>query len=222
MDPKASRMVPAPTPSTPSSWRRAALVDELISDVADGAVGAAELVTLEERATALLTALRGARSTASTPSAATNAPSAFELSIPFKIFIGSAYLVLNTVLNLLNKWALSRYGFKFPMVLTSAHMLFGSLALLPLMVLKDKYRTRHAAILRSDWKALLFVGCMNGPQIAANNASLVTIELSLNQVIRAAIPVCVALFALRRRPAAALRCSQGRRCVARRFASAPS
>lgn len=107
-----------------------------------------------------------------------------------------ADLILNTVLNLLNKWALGSFGFKFPMILTAAHMLFGSLALLPLMTLKPKYRERHVPILKQDWKALLFVGCINGPQIAANNASLVTIELSLNQVIRATIPVCVATFAL--------------------------
>jgi drug/metabolite transporter (DMT)-like permease len=48
---------------------------------------------------------------------------------------------------------------------------------------------------RKDWRALLIIGAVNGPQIALNNASLVSIELSLNQAIRAAIPVCVACFA---------------------------
>ena len=56
-------------------------------------------------------------------------------------------------------------------------------------------RGTHAANWRKDWKALLFIGAVNGPQIALNNASLVSIELSLNQVIRAGIPVCVAAFA---------------------------
>jgi len=53
----------------------------------------------------------------------------------------------------------------------------------------------HGPTIRRDWKALLFIGFVNGPQIALNNASLVRIELSLNQVIRAGIPVCVACFA---------------------------
>ena len=61
-------------------------------------------------------------------------------------------------------------------------MAFGSLALLPLMLLRAKYRDSHKATLRKDWRALLFIGCVNGPQIALNNASLVKIELSLNQV----------------------------------------
>lgn len=122
-------------------------------------------------------------------------PSSFETSMPFKVFLCVAYLTLNTVLNLLNKWALDHFGFHFPMILTAAHMAFGFLALLPLMVLKSSYRRRHMQVISHEWRGLLFVGCMNGPQIAVNNASLVTIELSLNQVIRAAIPVCVACFA---------------------------
>lgn len=64
----------------------------------------------------------------------------------------------------------------------SAHMAFGSIALLPMMVCGEKYRDNHKATLRKDWLALLFIGCVNGPQIALNNASLVKIELSLNQV----------------------------------------
>ena len=91
--------------------------------------------------------------------------------------------------------------FRFPMLLTAAHMIFGSVVLLPAMMLMDGYRGTHRANLRKDWKALLFIGAVNGPQIALNNASLVSIELSLNQVIRAGIPVCVACcaFCLERR-----------------------
>merc|ERR1712023_474196 len=63
------------------------------------------------------------------------------------------------------------------------------------MLLRERYLQKHLQTLRKDWRALLFAGCMSGPQIALNNASLITIELSLNQVIRAGIPVCVACFA---------------------------
>ena len=64
-----------------------------------------------------------------------------------------------------------------------------------MMMLSPTYRAAHARTWRRDWKALLFIGAVNGPQIALNNASLISIELSLNQVIRAAIPVTVACFA---------------------------
>lgn len=72
--------------------------------------------------------------------------------------------------------------FRFPMLLTSAHMIFGSVVLLPVMLLTDGYRGTHLANWRKEWKALLFICAVNGPQIALNNASLVSIELSLNQV----------------------------------------
>ncbi len=118
-----------------------------------------------------------------------------EQSTPFKVSIACLYLLLNTSLNMLNRWALGQYKFRFPMLLTAAHMIFGSVVLLPVMTLMEGYRGTHAANWRKEWKALLFIGAVNGPQIALNNASLVSIELSLNQVIRAGIPVCVACFA---------------------------
>jgi len=121
--------------------------------------------------------------------------SPLERSTPFRTAVAVAYLLLNTSLNMLNRWALGQYKFRFPMLLTSAHMIFGSVVLLPAMVMMEGYRGTHRANLRKDWKALLFIGAVNGPQIALNNASLVSIELSLNQVIRAGIPVCVACFA---------------------------
>jgi len=121
--------------------------------------------------------------------------SRLERSLPFKVGVALSYLLLNTSLNMLNRWALGQYRFRFPMLLTASHMIFGSVVLLPVMVLKEGYRGTHADNWRKDWKALLFIGAVNGPQIALNNASLVSIELSLNQVIRAAIPVCVACFA---------------------------
>ena len=121
--------------------------------------------------------------------------SKLERSTPFKVGVATAYLLLNTSLNMLNRWALGRYRFRFPMLLTAAHQAFGSTVLFPFMMLSESYHSTHAANWRKDWKAFLFIGAVNGPQIALNNASLVSIELSLNQVIRAGIPVCVACFA---------------------------
>ena len=121
--------------------------------------------------------------------------SKFERSTPYRVTIALLYLLLNTSLNMLNRWALGQYKFRFPMLLTASHMAFGSIVLLPAMVMMEGYRGTHAANWRKDWKALLFIGAVNGPQIALNNASLVSIELSLNQVIRAGIPVFVACFA---------------------------
>lgn len=114
----------------------------------------------------------------------------------FAVFIIFAYLILNSALNLLNRWALGLYGLKFPLFMTSAHMIFGSCALSPLMILRESYNSRHALVLQNDWKGLAIVAAFNGFQIACNNASLTVMELSMNQVIRASIPVLVAMIAI--------------------------
>ena len=124
-------------------------------------------------------------------------------TIHFKIAVALAYVALNAALNMLNKWALGMFGFHFPLILTSFHMLFGSIALSPLMMIRRRYRDTLKEDFYGNWKGLLFLGCLNGPQIALNNASLVSIELSLNQVIRAGVPVgvaCIALCIERRQP----------------------
>jgi len=114
----------------------------------------------------------------------------------FAVFIIMMYLCLNSFLNLLNRWALGLYGLKFPLIMTSAHMIFGSTALSPMMFMSESYAARHATVLANDWKGLAMVAVMNGVQIACNNASLTVMELSMNQVIRASIPVLVAVLAV--------------------------
>ena len=54
------------------------------------------------------------------------------------------YLGLNSFLNLLNRWALGLYGLRFPLIMTSCHMIFGSAALAPMMLMRDDYAARHA------------------------------------------------------------------------------
>ena len=114
----------------------------------------------------------------------------------FACAIVVAYLTLNSTLNLVNRWALGLYGLRFPLVMTAAHMIFGTCALMPLMCLHSDYASQHTEVLRRDWRGLLVIACMNGFQIACNNASLTVMELSMNQVIRASIPVLVALLAV--------------------------
>jgi len=114
----------------------------------------------------------------------------------FSIFIIFAYLGLNSGLNLLNRWALGIYGLRFPLIMTACHMIFGTTALSPMLLLNEQYTSKHATVLSNDWKGLVMIAVMNGFQIACNNASLTVMELSMNQVIRASIPVIVAIFAV--------------------------
>jgi drug/metabolite transporter (DMT)-like permease len=96
-----------------------------------------------------------------------------------------SYLTLNITLNILNKWILTYYGFSFPLLLTMAHMLFMALALLPLMLTR-RFRELHAPALKKQWLSLLMVATFFALNIGLNNASLLSLSLSLNQVIRSA------------------------------------
>merc|ERR1719198_2461929 len=63
-------------------------------------------------------------------------------------------------------------------------------------MMREDYASRHATVLQNDWKGLTAIAIMNGFQIACNNASLTVMELSMNQIIRASIPVLVAILAV--------------------------
>lgn len=105
-----------------------------------------------------------------------------------------AYVALNAGLNFTNRWALGVHDFTYPMTLTAAHMLINPVLLAPVMLLSEAYRNKHRKLVLGSWRALLVIAAFNGVQIALNNSSLVHIELSLNQVVRATMPIMVALF----------------------------
>jgi hypothetical protein len=94
-----------------------------------------------------------------------------------------AYLGLNSALNLANKYFLGPYGFSFPLLLTSCHMMFSFLALLPFM-LTEEMRLKHEETLNKQWKGIVAIGLYMALNISLNNSSLVEMTLSLNQIIR--------------------------------------
>ena len=88
-----------------------------------------------------------------------------------------SFFALNSGLSLLNRWALGFHGFKMPLAMTALHMLFGAFSLSPIMLLKASYRDAHREILRRNGRALFAMGIINALQIAANNASMETIDV---------------------------------------------
>jgi len=115
------------------------------------------------------------------------------------------YILLNAALNFSNRMVLGVSGFRFPLTLTTGHMLLNPLFLSPLMFLLTSYRKQHRDIISERAKALAIVAVCNGVQIALNNSSLVHIELSTNQVMRASMPVVVALVETTQRKVPSLR-----------------
>ncbi|PNW85405.1 hypothetical protein CHLRE_03g184850v5 [Chlamydomonas reinhardtii] len=112
-----------------------------------------------------------------------------------KVLTVAAYLGLNISLNMVNKWTLSIYGFRFPIALSIAHMAFSFFALSPFMLTKSM-REQHHSTLSKQWPGLLFISICFAINVGLNNVSLTTISLSLNQVIRASIPVFTAIGAV--------------------------
>ena len=87
------------------------------------------------------------------------------------------------------------YGFRFPLLLTSCHMLFSLLALAPFM-LRQSLMPLHRETLARQWKGFVAIGLFMALNISLNNSSLVEMTLSLNQVIRASIPVFTCVLAV--------------------------
>ena len=71
------------------------------------------------------------------------------------------------------RWALGIYGFRFPLLLTSCHMGFSFVALLPFM-LREPFLSKHRDTLRKQWKGLVAIGLyMVGP--AMNRGKIVAL-----------------------------------------------
>lgn len=102
------------------------------------------------------------------------------------------YMFFNSALNLLNRVVLGKLGFAFPLTLTAVHMAFNTLLLAPFAF----SGSTCWATLRKQWLALATIGMFNAAQIAFNNSSLLLMELPLNQVVRATMPIFVAAIRL--------------------------
>uniref|UniRef100_A0A7R9VU54 Sugar phosphate transporter domain-containing protein n=1 Tax=Chlamydomonas euryale TaxID=1486919 RepID=A0A7R9VU54_9CHLO len=125
------------------------------------------------------------------PGPPTGILNALERTLVYKVFIILVYTGSNISLNMLNKWTLSLYGFRFPLAMSMAHMGFSFCALAPIMALPS-FRSLHAVTLRKQWPGVLSIAGFFAVNVGFNNISLLNIPLSLNQVIRASIPVVAA------------------------------
>lgn len=115
-----------------------------------------------------------------------------EQSNVFRGLVISSYLGSNISLNMINKWTLSFYGFKFPLTMGIAHMAFSFLALAPIMMMPS-FRPLHVPALKQQGMGLVAVAAFFALNVGFNNVSLLLIPLSLNQVIRASIPIAAAV-----------------------------
>merc|ERR1711865_1167614 len=111
----------------------------------------------------------------------------------------SLWMVLNFALNFFNKWAFTKVedsgaGFSFPIFYTMWNTLASFLGANLLMLLVPVNRTISWKQFVDNKFALLVFGVVFSSNIVTNNASLVYISLSVNQVIKCLVPIPAIVF----------------------------
>lgn len=104
-----------------------------------------------------------------------------------------AFFTLNTLLSMMNRWALGHKGFKFPLVLTISQACVSFSFTLAMLSFFPGTLDRYKKVAQKEWKGIFIVGFWVAANISLNNLSLVHLSLSLNQIIRATIPLVTAI-----------------------------
>ena len=92
----------------------------------------------------------------------------------------AAYLLLNITLNLVTRYVLGIIGFALPMLLTMSHTAVGFVGL----TVFNWAAPNKVAESPGHWQGLLCAGGLSALNIGLNNLSLVSLPLSINQVLR--------------------------------------
>jgi drug/metabolite transporter (DMT)-like permease len=114
-------------------------------------------------------------------------------------FVICMWMFLNFALNFFNKWAFTKVedggaGFSFPIFYTMWNTLASFLGANLLMLLVPVNRTICWKQFVDNKFALLVFGVVFSSNIVTNNASLVYISLSVNQVIKCLVPIPAIIF----------------------------
>ena len=114
-------------------------------------------------------------------------------------FVISLWMFLNFALNFFNKWAFTKVedggaGFSFPIFYTMWNTFASFFGANLLMVLVPANRTISWKQFVDNKFALLVFGVVFSSNIVTNNASLVYISLSVNQVIKCLVPIPAIIF----------------------------
>jgi len=107
-----------------------------------------------------------------------------------------AWLVLNLGLNYYNKWVVSETNFRFPFLLTTTNKVVGLCVAVTIMYCK-KGMPKPQELLEQFMRPLVHAqGIATALNIGLNNWSLMMITLTLNQVLKATVPLPTAALSL--------------------------
>jgi drug/metabolite transporter (DMT)-like permease len=108
----------------------------------------------------------------------------------------SAWLVLNLALNYYNKWVVSQTNFRFPFLLTTTNKVVGLFVAIMTMYCRQGL-PKPQELLEHFMRPLVHAqGVATALNIGLNNWSLLMITLTLNQVIKACVPLPTAALSV--------------------------
>mmetsp|Transcript_114837 Transcript_114837/g.335876 ORF Transcript_114837/g.335876 Transcript_114837/m.335876 type:complete len:784 (-) Transcript_114837:81-2432(-) len=108
--------------------------------------------------------------------------------------LGLLYITIDASLNSAHQTVLGRNGLPFPAMHVSSHTFFNMMFLAPALVLTPSCRKWHLPLCNGNWTALFIFALISVTRIVLEVHSLVHVELSMSQAIRAALPLFVALI----------------------------
>merc|ERR1712166_630666 len=114
--------------------------------------------------------------------------------LPFAVVVVAAWASINLALNFFNSYALrpeekGGLGFSFPFVYSGCHQIASFIGVNVIFKVKPNLNTLSRAQWKAKWPALLGLSVMMVLSIGCNNASLVYVGLSVNQIIKSITPL---------------------------------
>jgi drug/metabolite transporter (DMT)-like permease len=114
--------------------------------------------------------------------------------LPFAVFVIAGWASINLALNFFNSYALrpeekGGLGFSFPFVYSGCHQIASFIGVNVIFKVKPNLNTLSRAQWKAKWPALLGLSVMMVLNIGCNNASLVYVGLSVNQIIKSITPL---------------------------------
>jgi len=115
-------------------------------------------------------------------------------SRPFAIATVALWASLNVTFNFFNSYVLrltskGGYGFAFPFFYSGCHMIASFVGVNIIFAIKPDLNTLRKEQVRKHWLPLLLLSVLMVLNIGCNNASLVYIGLSVNQIIKSITPL---------------------------------
>lgn len=114
--------------------------------------------------------------------------------LPFAVLIVSLWASMNLAFNFFNAYALrpkekDGAGFSFPFFYSGCHMIASFIGVNIIFWVKPSLNTLSSAQWQAKWLPLLSLSVLMVTNIGCNNASLVYIGLSVNQIIKSITPL---------------------------------